>query len=69
MFTAAHGLYIVALSGGYSSLWLQASHCSGFSCGAQVPDAPAPVVEAQGLISCSSWAPECEGSGSCDAWA
>ena len=57
VFVAAHGLSLVAESGGYSSL--RASHCGGFSCcGAQALGAQASVVVARGLSSCGSWALE-----------
>ena len=53
VFVAAHGLSLVAASGGYFSLWCMASHCSGFSCcGAQALSARASVVVAHWL-SCS----------------
>ena len=53
-FVAAHRLSLVAVSGGYSSLW-----CVGFSCcGAQVLGALASLVVACGLSSCGSWALE-----------
>ena len=32
VFIAVHGLSLVVVSGGYSSLWCAASHCGGFSC-------------------------------------
>ena len=56
---AAHGLSLVAASGGYSSL-----RCAGFSlrcllcCGAQALGARASVVVACRLSSCGSWALE-----------
>ena len=59
VFVAACGLSLVAASGGYSSLWWQASHCSGFSCcGAWTLGTQASVVVARGLSSCGSRALE-----------
>ena len=63
---AVGGLSVVAVSGGYSSLWCagatlpcgaRASHCSGFSCcRAWALGAQASVVVARGLSSCGSQA-------------
>ena len=54
VFVAAHGLSLVAASGGYSSCGARASHCGGFSCGAQALDAQASVVAARRLSSCGA---------------
>ena len=35
---------------------VQASHCSGFSCGAWAPGAGASVVAEHGLSNCGAWA-------------
>ena len=57
VFIASLGLSLVAVSGGYSSLRVQAPHCSGFSCfGAQALGTWASVVAAHRLSSCGSWA-------------
>ena len=59
VFIAVHGLSLVAVSGGYSSCGVRASHCSGFSCcRAQALGARASVVAARGLGSCGSHALE-----------
>ena len=72
VFVAAHGLSLVAASGGYSSCSARASHCSGFSCcraqavgvrasvvAAHGPQrAQASVVVARGLSSCGTQALE-----------
>ena len=76
VFVAAHGLSLVAASGGFSSLCgrgllfiVRASHCSGFSCcGAQTLGTRASVVVARRLSSCGSQALEHRLS-SCGAWA
>ena len=69
VFVAAHGLSLVAASGGYSSL-----QCVGFSlrwhlfCRARALGSWASVVVALGLSSCGSWALERRLS-SCGTWA
>ena len=53
VFVAAHGLSLVAASGGYSSLRCTCFSLCGFSCrGAQALGARASVVVARGLTSC-----------------
>ena len=60
VFAAVHGLSLVAVSGGYSSLRCAGSHCGDFSCcGAWAPGTWASVVVARGLSSCGSRALEC----------
>ena len=62
VFVAVHGLSLVVVSRGYSSL-----RCTGFSCcGAQALGMQASVVVAQGLSSCGSRPPE-QRLGSCGA--
>ena len=58
VFVAVCGLSLVMASGGYSSLWCAASHCSGFSCRARALGTQASVVMTCGLSSCGSWALE-----------
>ena len=52
-----------------SSCGTRASHCGGFSCGAQALGTQASVFVAQGLISCDLWALEYLGFSICGAWA
>ena len=46
----------------------RASHCGGFSCGAQALDARASVVAPHRLSSCGSWALELKSFSSCSSW-
>ena len=56
-FPAAHGLFLVAVSGGYSPLRCTGFSCGGFSsCGAQALGTWASVVAALGLGTCGAWA-------------
>ena len=68
VFVVARGLSLVAVGRGYLHCSVWASHCIGFSCGAQALGTWTSVGAMRGLSSCGSWALERRLS-SCAAWA